>query len=325
MRVVVTRPILEAGFPLLAAHDVVVEDFGVDGPSEDQLIEAAEQAEALLSMLSDPITERVLDRCPDLKVVAQYAVGYDNIDLAAARKQGIVVTHTPDVLTDATADFAFALMLAAARRLLPADRYVRAGRFQRWETDLLLGTDLRGKKLGIIGMGRIGAAVARRALGFGMRVIYHNRSRVNPTIERLAGARYVPLQHLIEESDVLSLHCSLNPASHHLIGAEALDMMKPSAILVNTARGAIVDEEALVEALRDGVIAAAGLDVFEREPEVHQGLMDLDNVVLAPHLGSATVEARTKMARMCCESILAVFSGSDKIPYEVPATIDVAL
>lgn len=317
MKIVVTRSLPANGLRSLADHDVVVEDFGIEGPSESRLIESARDADALLTLLSDPVTARVMDGCPNLKVIAQYAVGYDNIDVAAAEERGIVVTHTPDVLTDATADFAFALLLTAARRVVEADRYVREGRFTRWETDLLLGTDLKGKKIGIIGMGRIGAAVARRALGFGMKVIYHNRNQVNPTTERLVGARFVPLPHLLRESDVVSLHCSLNQDSRHLIDAGALQKMKSSAILINTARGAVVDEDALVEALRSGGIAAAGLDVFEDEPIVHEGLMDLENVVLAPHLGSATVEARTTMARMCSESILAVMNGSDEIPYRV--------
>lgn len=317
MKIVVTRSLPANGLRSLSDHEVVVEDYGSDGPTESRLIESARDADALLTLLSDPITARVMDGCPNLKVIAQYAVGYDNIDVDAAEKRGIVVTHTPGVLTDATADFAFALLLAAARRVVEADRYVREGRFTRWETDLLLGTDLKGKKLGIIGMGRIGAAMARRALGFGMKVIYHNRHPVNPTIERLAGARYVPLRHLLEHSDVVSLHCSLNEESRHMIDAGALQKMKPSAILINTARGAVVDEQALADALRRGTIAAAGLDVFENEPTIHKGLMDLKNAVLAPHLGSATVEARATMARMCSESILAVMNGSDKIPYRV--------
>lgn len=317
MKILVTRPIPESGLESLAGHVVEVRDFGSEGPTESELIDAARDADALLTLLSDPVTERVLEACSNLKIVAQYAVGYDNIDVEAAGKKGIAVTHTPDVLTDATADFAFALLLAAARHVPRADQYVRDGRFTRWETDLLLGMDLRGKKIGIIGMGRIGAGVARRALGFGMRVIYHNRAPVNPTTEKLLCARYVPFDHLLKESDVLSLHCSLNPRSRHLIDAAAFEKMKSTAILINTARGAVVDEDALVTALRSGAIAAAGLDVFENEPSVHPGLINLDNAVLAPHLGSATVEARTKMARMCSESILAALDGADKIPYRI--------
>ncbi|MEX0746675.1 MAG: D-glycerate dehydrogenase [Rhodothermales bacterium] len=317
MKVVVTRPIPLAGLASLSEHDVVVHDFGSTRPSEKQLIEIGRDADALITLLSDPITRHVLEGCPNLKIVAQYAVGYDNIDLPAAKELGIAVTNTPGVLTDATADFAFALLLAAARKIPAGDRYVREGRFVRWETDVLLGTDLKGKTIGIVGLGRIGSAMARRALGFGMRVIYHNRQPANPTLERMVGAKYVSFERLLQESDVLSLHCSLNEWSHHLINESVLEKMRPTAILINTARGTVVDEAALVNALRIGRIAAAGLDVFELEPQVNAGLLELDNVVLAPHLGSATVEARTRMAEMCSEAVLAAFNGMAEIPHRV--------
>ncbi|MEX0821562.1 MAG: D-glycerate dehydrogenase [Rhodothermales bacterium] len=317
MKVVVTRPIPGDAFERLDGHEIVEHDFSEGGPDEEQLIDIARGARALVTLLSDPVTDRVFAACPALKVVAQFAVGYDNIDLEAARSRGIVVTHTPGVLTDATADMALALLLAAARQIVPADRYVREGRFTRWETDLMLGPDLTGKTMGIVGLGRIGAATARRAVGFGMNVIYYNRSRANLSVEQRLSARRVELDGLLEQSDVVSLHCSLNADSHHLIDAHALGRMKSTAILVNTARGAVVDEGALVRALRDGSIAAAGLDVFEEEPAVHPGLMELDNVVLAPHLGSATYDARHSMARMCAEAVHAVFTGADEIPYRV--------
>ncbi|MEX2401518.1 MAG: D-glycerate dehydrogenase [Rhodothermales bacterium] len=317
MKVVVTRPIPGDAFERLDGHEIVEHDFSEGGPDEEQLIDIARGARALVTLLSDPVTDRVFAACPALKVVAQFAVGYDNIDLEAARSRGIVVTHTPGVLTDATADMALALLLAAARQIVPADRYVREGRFTRWETDLMLGPDLTGKTMGIVGLGRIGAATARRAVGFGMNVIYYNRSRANLSVEQRLSARRVELDGLLEKSDVVSLHCSLNADSHHLIDAHALGRMKSTAILVNTARGAVVDEGALVRALRDGSIAAAGLDVFEEEPAVHPGLMELDNVVLAPHLGSATYDARHSMARMCAEAVHAVFTGADEIPYRV--------
>lgn len=317
MKIVLTRPLPGNGFKRLGDHEIVAHDFVDGGPSESELIEIAADADALVTLLSDPVTDRVLGACGRLKIVAQYAVGYDNIDVDAARRRGIVVSNTPDVLTDATADMAFALLLAAARRIVAADRYVREGRFGRWETDLMLGPDLNGKTIGIVGLGRIGAAVARRALGFGMHVIYYNRSRANPTLERRLGARPVPLDALLEESDVVSLHCSLNPSSRHLIDEAALGRMKSGAVLVNTARGAVVDEEALVEALRAGTIAAAGLDVFEQEPAVHPDLLELENVVVAPHLGSATYGARHRMAEMCAEAVSAVFNGDEEIPYRV--------
>ena len=317
MRVVATRPLPLEGLDLPDGCEVVQHQFSPGGPDEDQLIDIAQGANALITLLSDPVTDRVLRACPDLKVVAQYAVGYDNIDLAAAQARGVVVTNTPGVLTEATADMAFALLLAAARHIAPADRYVRAGSFSRWEADLMLGTELNGGTIGIVGLGRIGAAMARRAIGFGMRVCYHNRSRANPSVEQKLGARLVSMDALLETSDVISLHCNLNASSRGLIGREAFARMKPSAILVNTARGAVVDEEALAEALRSRTIRAAGLDVFEREPAVHPGLLDLDNVVLAPHLGSATWVTRQKMAEMCVEAVRAVLDGARHIPYRV--------
>lgn len=317
MKVVVTRPLPGEGMKFSEPFHVIEHHFTEGGPDEDQLIEIARDADALVTLLSDPVTRPVLEACSRLKVIAQYAVGYDNIDLEAARAREIVVTHTPGVLTDATADMAFALVLAAARRIVPADRYVREGRFRRWETDLLLGPDLAGKTMGIVGLGRIGAATARRAVGFGMEVVYFNRSPANPSVEQRLGARRRPMDGLLAESDVVSLHCSLNAESSHLIDANALERMKTTAVLVNTARGAVVAEEALVEALRGGAIAAAGLDVFEDEPAVHPGLLDLDNVVLAPHLGSATYGARYRMAEMCSEAVHAVLTGAEEIPYRV--------
>lgn len=319
MKVVITRPLPEAGLHLLHDH-YDVHTYGEQPGSrfdEAGLIDIAHDAAALVTVLSDPVTARVLEACPALQVVAQFAVGHDNIDLEAARRHEVVVTNTPGVLTDATADFAFALLLAVARRLREADRYVRDGRFQRWETMELLGMGLTGRTIGIVGMGRIGKAMARRAIGFGMEVIYYNRHRANPTDEYLLSARRVDLDDLLAASDVVSLHCPLNDDSHHLIDAAALEKMKPSALLVNTARGPVVDEAALVEALRAGQIAGAGLDVFEREPEVHAGLFEHPRVVLAPHLASATIEARTAMARMCSEATHAVLSGADEVPYRV--------
>ena len=318
-KVAITRPLPEAGLTALkAAHSVAIYDPAVHGDAdEDRIIAMVRDAEALIPTVADPITERVLAASSHLRIVAQFGVGTDNIDLDAARALGIVVTNTPDVLTDATADFAFALLLAVARHLRAADQFVRAGTFQRWETTMMMGVELRGKTLGIVGMGRIGQAMARRALGFGMRVVYHNRRPINFTIERRLGAQYVSFEDVLAQSDVLSLHCALNDDSYHLIDAAAFDRMKPSALLVNTARGPIVDEEALVQALREGQIAGAGLDVFEEEPAVHPGLFDHPRVMLAPHLGSATVEARTAMARMAAEAVLAALADAETIPHRV--------
>lgn len=317
--IVATRPLIEGGLSgLHEAHTVTV----CDPPngstrSVDELIALTDGADVLLSILADPVTERLFDERPALQMVAQYAVGVDNIDLDAAKAHGVAVTHTPGVLTDATADMTWALLLAAARHVPAADRYVRDGRFERWETTLLLGTELARKTLGIVGLGRIGGAVARRALGFGMDVVYHNRTRANPTVERQASARYVGLEELLETSDVVSLHCPHNEDSHHLIDAAALDTMNSSALLVNTARGPVVDEDALVEALADGEIAGAGLDVFEEEPDVHPGLLEHDRVVLAPHLGSATTDARMRMAQMCVASIKAFLNDAESVPHRL--------
>jgi len=317
--IVATRPLIEGGLSgLRDSHTVTV----CDPPSGstrsvDELIALTDRADVLLSILADPVTEQLFEARPNLRMVAQYAVGVDNIDLGAAEAHDVAVTHTPGVLTDATADMTWALLLAVARHVPTADRYVRDGKFERWETTLLLGTELADKRIGIVGLGRIGRAVARRALGFGMEVVYHNRSRANPTLERQASARYVDLDELLATSDVVSLHCPHNEDSHHLIDAEALKTMKSSALLVNTARGPVVDEAALVEGLADGEIAGAGLDVFEEEPDVHPGLLEQDRVVLAPHLGSATTDARMRMAQMCVASITAFLDGAESVPHRL--------
>lgn len=315
--VVATRPLIENGLAELRDDHTVTVCEPPSGATrtEDEIIELTDDAEVLLSVLADPITERVFRHCSNLNMVAQYAVGLDNIDLNAAKNHGVVVTHTPGVLTDATADMTWALLLAAARHVTTADQFVRDGNFERWETTLLLGTELANKTMGIIGLGRIGAAVARRALGFGMEVIYNNRRPANPTVERQTGADFVDLRELLESSDVVSLHCPLNDDSHHLIDASALERMKQEVILVNTARGPVVDESALVNALDEREIAAAALDVFEDEPDVHPGLIDHDRVVLAPHLGSATTETRREMAHMCTASILAFLDHAEDIPH----------
>jgi len=317
--IVATRPLIEGGLSgLRNAHTVTI----CDPPngstrSVDELVALTDKADVLLSILADPVTERLFEARPSLRMVAQYAVGVDNIDLEAAEAHDVAVTHTPGVLTDATADMAWALLLAAARHVPAADQYVRDGRFERWETTLLMGMELSRKTIGIVGLGRIGAAVARRALGFGMEVVYHNRHRANPTVERQVSAQYVDLDELLATSDVVSLHCPHNEESHHLIDAEALGTMKSSALLVNTARGPVVDEAALVEALEEREIAGAGLDVFEEEPDVHPGLLEQDRVVLAPHLGSATTDARMRMAQMCVASIKAFLDDAESVPHRL--------
>lgn len=317
--IVSTRPLIENGLSgLRASHTVTVCDPPEGSTrSVDDLVALTDGADVLISMLADPVTESLFEARPNLRMVSQYAVGVDNIDLEAAERHDVVVTHTPGVLSDATADMTWALLLAAARHVPSADEYVRDGRFERWETTLMMGMELAEKTIGIVGLGRIGAAVARRALGFGMDVIYHNRSRANPTIERQASAQYVELDELLASSDVVSLHCPHNEDSHHLIDAAALERMKSSALLVNTARGAVVDEDALVRALDTDEIAGAGLDVFEEEPDVHPGLLGQERVVLAPHLGSATTDARMRMAQMCVASIQAFLGGAEDVPHQL--------
>jgi len=253
--------------------------------------------DALLCLLNDRIDEALLAGAPQLRIVANMAVGTDNVDLAAARARGVAVTNTPDVLTDATADLAWALLLATARRLAWADRYVRGGGFVGWHPELGIGADVTGRTLGIVGPGRIGRAVAERAQGFRMQVLVHDRS---------SGTS---LDELLAQSDFVSLHVPLTPETRHLIGERELRRMRRHAILVNTARGAIVDEAALVRGLREGWIAGAGLDVFEREPALAPGLAELPQVVLAPHVGSATTATRSRMAELAAESIAAALAG----------------
>lgn len=265
-------------------------------------------AEACLCLLADRVDSSLFAACPNLRVVAVYAVGVNNVDLQAAFRAGVWVTNTPEVLTEATADLAMALLLAVTRRVVEGDRFVREGRFDGWRPDLLLGTGLTGKKLGIVGFGRIGQAVARRALAFGLTVLYHSR-RAHPEGEN-PGVRFVPsLGELLPQVDFLSLHCPLTPQTHHLLNGPRLASMKPGSYLINVARGEVVDEAALVEALKVGPLAGAGLDVYEHEPRVHPELLSLPNVVLLPHLGSATRETREAMAELAVGNVLAVLAG----------------
>jgi glyoxylate reductase len=313
-RVFVTRRLPEPGIRQLleAGFEVVVN--GEDRPvSRAELLVGVSGADGLIAMLTDQIDTELLDAAPELKVIANYAVGFDNIDVVAARSRGIEVTNTPGVLTEATADMAWALLLGAARNLGAGERMVRAGTWTGWAPTQLVGQPLRGRILGIIGMGAIGSAVARRARGFGMSVVYFNRNRVPSELEAELGARWLPLEDVLSSSDFISLHAPLNAESRYLIDAAALASMKSTAVLINTGRGALIDEEALVEALRVGQIAAAGLDVYEREPALMSGLVDLDNVVLAPHLGSASTDARSAMVDLCCANVEAVLAGRDAL------------
>ncbi|SFI93086.1 Lactate dehydrogenase [Amycolatopsis sacchari] len=300
MRIVVTRRVPEAALvELRALGEVVVSD--ADRPlTQEELQEAVAGASAIVSMLHDRIDGAVADAAgPQLRVVANVAVGYDNIDVPALVERGVVVTNTPDVLTDATADLTFGLLLALTRRIAEGDRLLRARKPWSFHLGFMLGSGLQGKTLGIIGPGQIGKAVARRAEAFGMRVVYSGRSQ--------------PKEDLLRVADVVSLHCPLTPETRHLIDAKALSAMKHTAFLINTTRGPVVDESALADALLANEIAGAGLDVFEREPEVEPRLLELNNVVLTPHLGSATVETRTEMALLAARNVAAVLNGGEPV------------
>lgn len=276
-------------------------------------------ADAILTLLHDRVDEELLDAAgPQLRCVANVAVGYDNVDVAAAARRGVVVTNTPGVLDDATADLTLALVLAATRRVAEGDRLVRSGRPWTWGMSFMLGSGLRGKLLGIVGLGGIGRRVAERARAFGMEIAYHSRRPAPAEVVAELGAERMPLQRLLAEADVLSLHCPLTPETRHLIGAEELAAMKPTAVLINAARGPIVDERALAEALAAGGIAAAGLDVYEHEPRVEPTLLELDNVVLSPHLGSATVETRTAMAQLAARNAIAAVRGEEPLTPVTP-------
>lgn len=291
-----------------AGHEVRLHDEDTP-PDRAQLLALVDGADAIVSLLSDRLDDEVLDAAgPSLRIVANYAVGLDNVDLGACRARGVAVAHTPGVLSEATADLAWALLLAVSRRIVEGHRLVTSGRWDGWAPLQLLGTSLHGRTFGVVGLGRIGTAAARRARGFGMDVVYHARSR-HDAAEAELPARRLPMDELLATSDVVSLHCPLTEATRHLIDAAALERMKATAILINTARGEVVDEGALVDALTTRSLAGAGLDVFEREPAVHPRLPALENVVLTPHLGSATVATRDAMARMVVDAVIAVLNG----------------
>jgi len=289
-------------------HTVVVNDKPTL-PTPDELVAQLSDADAFLCVGSK-VDKGVLDRVgPKLKIIANWGVGYNNIDADYAAQKGIMVTNTPDVLTETTADMAWALLMAVARRVVEADAYVRAGQFQGFKPFAMMGSDVWGKTIGIAGFGRIGQAVGRRALGFRMRVLYYDTRRLDSESERALSATFVDMDTLVKESDFVSLHVPLIPETHHLISRERLALMKPTAFLVNAARGPVVDEVALLDALKGKRIAGAGLDVFEKEPELTPGLAELSNVVLAPHIGSGTWETRTNMGHVAARNILAALDG----------------
>ncbi|MEC4677216.1 MAG: D-glycerate dehydrogenase [Nitrospirota bacterium] len=277
--------------------------------SKPEIITGVQEAEGMISMLSDVIDHEVLEAAPKLKIVSNYAVGYNNIDLETAKVQNITVTNTPGVLTETTADLALALLMAVARRIPEANEWVKSGQWSGWAPTEMMGTDIYGQHLGLIGMGRIAQAVARRARGFGMRISYFSRRQLPATLEADLDVRYLPLFEVIEKADYLSLHVPLNDSTHHLIDRKALHRMKKTAFLINTARGAVVDEAALCEALTSAQIAGAGLDVFEAEPIISSALLRLKNVVTLPHIGSASLRTREKMGMIVFQNLSAVFSG----------------
>nr|MDO8045752.1 glyoxylate reductase [Candidatus Baldrarchaeota archaeon] len=315
-KVFVTREIPEKGL------NIILERFDAKvwreytPPPKEVIIEEAKDVDALVTLLTDKIDKEVLDVAKNLKIIAQYAVGYDNIDVEECTRRGIYVTNTPEVLTETTADFTWTLILAVARRVVEADKFVRSGEWEKsrtgWHPKMLLGTDIHGKTLGIIGLGRIGTAVARRAKGFNMKIIYYSRSR-KENIEKELGLKYVDLNTLLREADFVSIHVPLTEETYHMIGERELKLMKNTAFLINTSRGKVIDEKALYKALKEKWIAGAALDVFEEEPTpANNPLLELENIVVAPHIASATHETRSRMAEMVAQNLIAYFEG--KIP-----------
>jgi glyoxylate reductase len=305
-----TRKLPGAAMDFLEEHFQVTCNPHTRVLSREELLEGVAGKAGILSLLTDTMDAEVMDRAgKGLKIIANYAVGYNNIDVAAATKRKIAVSHTPGVLTDTTADLTMALILAVARRIVEGDRYTRAGKYSGWDPLLLLGSDVHHKTLGILGFGRVGQAVARRARGFDMRIMYHGRHRAKPEREKVLGAEFVELDTLMSESDFLSIHVPLTPQTKGMIDAERLSLMKPEAFIINTARGEVVREQALVEALEEKRIAGAGLDVFEREPKIHAELRKMGNVIILPHIGSASLETRTEMGLMAARNLIALFNG----------------
>ena len=308
--VLVTRRLPQAALDRIQAQCAMTLYDGDGAMPRDRLLAEVAGKAGVITLLTDRVDDEFLDAAgPALRIVANYAVGFDNIDVAACTRRGVLASNTPDVLTETTADTAFVLMMAAARRVAEGDRFLRSAVPWVWGPLMMLGQDVHHKTLGIVGFGRIGQALARRARGFAMRVLYHDTYRPPADVTRELGAEYRDLADLLRESDFVSLHTNLTPQTRHLIDTERLALMKPTAVLVNTSRGPVIDEAALARALRDGQIFAAGIDVFEREPEVHPALLACPNAVLIPHLGSATVQTRLAMANLAADNLLAAVSG----------------
>ena len=308
-RVFATHRLFDAPRQLLAAHFDVDYWERPERPPRDEVLRRVSDKDALICLLTEKVNDELLAAAPRLRIVANVAVGFDNIDLAACSRRKIVATNTPGVLDETTADFAWTLLMAVARRLIEGDRLSRSGKWAGWNLDQLCGDDVHGKTIGFLGFGRIGRAVARRSRGFGMKVVYHDAIRAPLEIERELAAEFLTREQVLAQADFLSLHVPLLPETRHLISRAELVRMKPTAFLINTSRGPVVDEAALVEALDASRIAGAALDVYENEPAIHPGLVKRNNVVLAPHIASASVETRTKMAAMAAENVIALFHG----------------
>jgi glyoxylate reductase len=309
MKVLVTRRVPDPAIPMLKERFEVVVASERDPLPHEELLKRVAGVDAILALADSQINSDVMDAAgPQLKVIANYGVGYDNVDLGAAIRRNIYVTHTPNVENNAVADHTFALILSLFRRIIPSDRFVREGKFSHWDAYFFLGPELEGMTLGIIGLGRIGSTVARRANGFEMEVVYYDKLR-KYDLESAIGCRYVSFREVLAKSDVLTLHVPLTPATEGMIGADEIGMMKPSAFLINACRGKVVQEAPLVDALKSGKLAGAGLDVYEHEPDVAKALTEMDNVVVTPHLGSSTFRAREGMGRVAAESIIAALSG----------------
>jgi glyoxylate reductase len=307
-KVFITQKIPDTGIDMLKERYSVNINKEEQFPTKEEIKKGIKDADALLCLLTDKIDKDIIDSAQKLKVIANYAVGYDNIDIEEATNRGIMVTNTPGVLTQTTADLAWSLLMVTARRIVEGDSFTRAGRFNGWKPKLMLGYDIYGKTLGIVGTGRIGTALALRSQGFNMKILYYDIKR-NSTIEEKLGGEKVSLEKLLKQADFISIHTPLTEKTYHLMGEKELSLMKETAILVNTSRGPVIDEEKLANALQKKTIAGAGIDVYEKEPEVNKKLIGLKNVVLTPHIGSASYETRSKMAEIAAHSIIDVLEG----------------
>lgn len=323
-KVFATHRLFDPARNLLAEHFDVDYWMEAERPPRDEVLRRVAGKEALICLLTEKINDELLDVAPTLRIVANVAVGFDNIDIPACTRRKIVATNTPGVLDETTADFAFTLLVSVARRVLEGDRLTRSGQWRGWNLDQLCGADIHGKTLGLLGFGRIGRAVARRARGFNMRILYNDAVRAPLDVEHELGARYVDRDTLLAEADFLSLHVPLMPETRHLMSGELFGKMKPTAFVINTSRGPVVDEAALVAALNAKQIAGAALDVYENEPVIHPGLVSREDVILAPHIASASVETRTKMAMMAAQNTVALFTGQRPPNALNPEVLDAA-